>query len=192
MGTHPIFESDFDCLTEMGIISIAVRPTSLSFTTDKAKDVLTLYNQNAFSVKFKVMSTIQDGFDMSLYRGELAPESRLDIAVRAKKAALLAIEPSKIRIEYVSTVDRKVRQHKDIAITVAKPSVSVEQSNKLKRSEPLVDDQRDMNGSYYLFIVAVCLAILADSEYLPDFTHSHKLIASYVMGMMTILLIKLA
>ena len=115
------------------------------------------------------MSTIQDGFDMSLYRGELAPESRLDIAVRAKKAALLAIEPSKIRflgsfgifpkipffvlrIEYVSTVDRKVRQHKDIAITVAKPSVSVEQSTQLKRSEPVVDDQRDMNGSYYLFI----------------------------------------
>ena len=42
----------------MGIISIAVIPTSLSFTTDKAKDVLTLYNQNAFSVKFKVCRQI--------------------------------------------------------------------------------------------------------------------------------------
>ena len=43
-----------------------------------------------------------------------------------------------------------------------------------------------------IFSVAICLAVLADSEYLPVFTQSHKLIASYVLGMMTILLIKLA
>ena len=38
----------------MGPISIAVIPTSLSFSSDKTKDVLTLYNQNPFPVKFKV------------------------------------------------------------------------------------------------------------------------------------------
>ena len=43
------------------------------------------------------MSTIQDGFDLSNYRGELAPESRLDIAVRAKRAVLLSTEAPKLR-----------------------------------------------------------------------------------------------
>merc|ERR1712242_232718 len=190
MGTHPIFESDFDCLTEMGPISIAVIPTSLNFTSEKTKDVLTLYNQNGFVVKFKIMSTIQDGFDLSNYRGELAPESRLDIAVRAKRAVLLSTEAPKLRIEYVSTADRKVRQFKDISIAVTKPTIT-EKPTKA-REEPIIDDQRDTNGSYYLFIVAICLAILADSDYLPVFTQAHKLIASYVLGMMTILLIKLA
>ena len=38
----------------MGPISIAVIPTSLNFTSEKTKDVLTLYNQNGFVVKFKV------------------------------------------------------------------------------------------------------------------------------------------
>ena len=45
------------------------------------------------------MSTIQDGFDLSNARGELAPESRLDIAVRAKKSVLLSDETPKIRYE---------------------------------------------------------------------------------------------
>merc|ERR1712113_1276294 len=107
MGTHPIFESDFDCLTElkMGLVSIAVIPTALNFTNDKTKDVVTIYNQNDFKVKFKIMSTVQDGFDLSVYRGELEPESRLDIAVRAKRAVLHSTEPPKIRIEYVSALD---------------------------------------------------------------------------------------
>lgn len=45
------------------------------------------------------MSTIQDGFDLSNARGELAPESRLDIAVRAKKSVLLSDDTPKIRYE---------------------------------------------------------------------------------------------
>ena len=110
------------------------------------------------------MSTIQDGFDLSNARGELAPESRLDIAVRAKKSVLLSDETPKIRyervdfsqkfklfrIEYVSTSDRKLRQFKDISITVTKPVVTAKPQKP--KTEPLSDDQRDTNGSYYLFI----------------------------------------
>ena len=50
----------------MGPISIAVIPTSLSFSSDKTKDVLTLYNQNPFPVKFKVFFVQNDVINMSL------------------------------------------------------------------------------------------------------------------------------
>ena len=55
------------------------------------------------------------------------------------------------RIEYVSTTDRKVRQFKDITISVTKPVIT--QKPTKAREEPIIDDhQRDTNGSYYLFI----------------------------------------
>ena len=56
------------------------------------------------------MSTIQDGFDLSLYRGELAPESRLDIAVRAKKAVLLSTEAPKLRFKVFLAQFQKLKK----------------------------------------------------------------------------------
>ena len=52
--------------SRMGPISIAVIPTSLTFSSEKTKDVLTLYNQNPFPVKFKVFSAVNDVINMSL------------------------------------------------------------------------------------------------------------------------------
>jgi len=43
-------------ILRMGGLSIAVIPTSLSFSEEKTKNVLTLYNQNPFPIKFKVRS----------------------------------------------------------------------------------------------------------------------------------------
>ena len=52
--------------SRMGPISIAVIPTSLTFSSEKTKDVLTLYNQNPFPVKFKVFSGLNGVIIMPL------------------------------------------------------------------------------------------------------------------------------
>ena len=43
-----------------------------------------------------------------------------------------------------------------------------------------------------LFLVSICIAVLSQSNYLPEFTEAQRLIAAYVLGMMTILLIRSA
>ena len=117
-------------------------------------------------------------------------------------------------------MDKRIRHTKDVSVTlkhIEKTEVTKTKSDKQKTE---VEEVKDPNANYYMCIgtftnlkanlygeypltgnrckflsdilVIVCLGVLSDNAMLPEFSTSHKLIASYVLGMMTILLIKLS
>lgn len=135
------------------------------------------------------MGTVQNGFDLSQYRGELESENRIDIAVRVKKLTKMSEEV--LRIEYTSCLDKRIRHMKDVSVTLKNEKAEVAKTKSDKQKTD-AEEVRDPNANYYLCIVIVCLGVLSDNSMLPEFSTSHKLIASYVLGMMTILLIKLS
>merc|ERR1711990_124906 len=96
-----------------------------------------------------------------------------------------------LRIEYTSCLDKRIRHSKDVCVTL-KQIEKTDMTKNSDRQKTEVDEVRDPNANYYMCIVIVCLGVLSDNAMLPEFSTSHKLIASYVLGMMTILLIKLS
>merc|ERR1712212_1414298 len=102
-------------------------------------------------------------------------------------------DAARSKIEYTSCLDKRIRHTKDVCVTlkqIQKTDMTKMKSNDRQKSE--VEEARDPNANYYMCIVIVCLGVLSDNAMLPQFSTSHKLIASYVLGMMTILLIKLS
>lgn len=136
------------------------------------------------------MGTVQNGFDLSQYRGELQSENRIDIAVRVKKLTKMSEEV--LRIEYTSCLDKRIRHTKDVSVTLKQIEKAEVAKTKTDKQKTDGEEVRDPNANYYMCIVIVCLGVLSDNAMLPEFSTSHKLIASYVLGMMTILLIKLS
>merc|ERR1712048_347752 len=61
MGTHPIFESDFDCLTEMGRYRAEKEYVNLSFTTRMVATVTIIYS---IALVFDFCSTSNAPFDL--------------------------------------------------------------------------------------------------------------------------------
>lgn len=178
-------------LREMSV-SVAVLPPVLRFTPDETKQILTLFNANNFAVKFKLLCTTRDGFQCSHYKGELDPNRRIDIAVRARKLCLSTSE--QLRVQYESVLDRTASSFKNIPLILDEekpPEPRNSKKNLKKEPSNQMDHQKD-NHYYYIFVVVLCLAVLSESSYLPDFSTSHRLIAAYVLGMMTILLIRFA
>lgn len=55
------------------------------------------------------MGTVQNGFDLSQYRGELQSENRIDIAVRVKKLTKMSEEVLRYVINYLLISDSGVR-----------------------------------------------------------------------------------
>lgn len=171
-------------------ISVAVLPPVLRFTPDESKQILTLFNANDFSVKFKLFCTTKEGFQCSHYKGELDPNKRIDIAVRARKLCLSTEE--QLRVQFLSMTDRTVTSYKNVPLILEedKPPESRNVKKRVKENSLSNSDQPKDSHYFYIIIVVLCLAVLSENAYLPNFTASHRLIAAYVLGMMTILLIR--
>merc|ERR1712193_358253 len=90
MGTHPIFESDFDCLTETRINSIEMAPRKGKVV--KEEEVILLGpkvadGENVFGVTGG-MKVKADRDESSPYAAMLAAQ---DVAVRAKELGITAL-----------------------------------------------------------------------------------------------------
>lgn len=169
-------------------ISVAVLPPALRFSPSETKQILTLFNANDVTVKYKLLCTSKDGFQISPHKGEIEPNKRIDIAVRARKLTLSTEE--KLRVEFLSTADRKASNAKNVQLILEDDKPPEPRVAPRNAPPPLPIQTRSDNHLYFMFFVVICVAVLSQSKYLPDFTEAQRLIAAYVLGMVTILLIR--
>ncbi|CAG5088547.1 Oidioi.mRNA.OKI2018_I69.PAR.g11880.t1.cds [Oikopleura dioica] len=171
-------------------LSVAVLPPALRFSPSESKQILTLFNANDEPVKYKMLCTSKDGFQISPSKGEIEPNKRIDIAVRARKLTLSSEE--KLRVEFYSMTDKSRRNAKNVNLILDDDKPPEPRPVPRVSETPAVQVKTDQNHFYYMFFVSICIAVLSQSNYLPEFTEAQRLIAAYVLGMMTILLIRSA
>ncbi|CBY08729.1 unnamed protein product [Oikopleura dioica] len=170
---------------------VAVLPPALRFSPSETKQILTLFNANDEPVKYKMLCTSKDGFQISPSKGEIEPNKRIDIAVRARKLTLSSEE--KLRVEFYSQIDKNRRNAKNIPLILNEDEPpEPRQAPRTASETAAVPVKTEQNHLYYMFFVSICIAVLSQSKYLPEFNEAQRMIAAYVLGMMTILLIRSA
>jgi hypothetical protein len=63
-------------------IPVFISPTELVFSLSKRRTLLTVYNPYGNEAQFKIMATNPDRFDVSLTKGTIKPNRRIDVTIR--------------------------------------------------------------------------------------------------------------
>ncbi|XP_075538973.1 motile sperm domain-containing protein 1-like isoform X1 [Dermacentor variabilis] len=202
----------------VGRMPVVVCPSQLDFYLDQQeshKQVLTLYNINDFSVRFQLLSNAPRCYAVAEPEGVLKPHSFIDVVVRHREA----LEANVGRRDHLRIIMReeggRLHGHRDVPATLrparsrgdeplSAATGSVPQEPSLGAERRL--SQRATNGpSPAVFVVAVaCLVALvlplegasgsssssSSSHPFLQLTHQQKLIAAYILGLVTMLVVR--
>lgn len=196
-----------------GRMPVVVCPSQLDFFLDQQeshKQVLTLYNINDFSVHFQLLSNAPRRYAVAEPEGVLKPHSFTDVVVRHREA----LEGNVGRRDHLRIImceeGGRLHGHRDVPATL-RPARSRGDEPSLMGSmplEPLPGVERQLsrgaaiaNGpSPLIVVVAVaCLVALllplegasgSSSHPFLQLNHQQKLIAAYILGLMTMLVVR--
>ncbi|XP_066993957.1 motile sperm domain-containing protein 1 [Anabrus simplex] len=201
-------------------VPVFVYPTPITFYLEDQtshKQVLTLYNPYEFAIRFRVLCTAPNKYTVVDPEGSIRPRCCIDIVVRhnAVSAANCNVT-DKFRIQMQNHASKQVIGKQDVAATLlpGKPCgtlpdpeefLRLPTTSSVQQQFGLVRDQRQVTGrihtTNYIVVVAalVCIGALLlpthgdqDSRF-PVYLHltTHlKLIFAYVLGMVTMVLLR--
>ncbi|XP_074658008.1 motile sperm domain-containing protein 1-like [Tubulanus polymorphus] len=200
-------------------VPVFVFPSSVTFYTDDQssyKQVLTVYNPYDFVLKFKVLSTSPKKYLVTDSEGVVKPRCCVDIVIRhtdvcSKNEGIR----DKFRIQISERGQKSVIGKKDV-ISILLPTIDqshagddkFEQLPRATTSSASESQQRMLNPSqgrssgpslFVIFAAISCIFALmlpnqGDRESrLPTYIHlsqNQKLIAAYVLGLVTMVLLR--
>lgn len=183
------------------------------------KQVLTLYNPYEFPIRFRVLCTAPNKYTVVDPEGSIRPRCCIDIVVRHNAVTLANCNiTDKFRIQMQNHTTKQLMGKQDIPATLlpGKSSGSLSDSseeflrlpsapNTVQQQFGLIRDPRPVAGRYqtpnYVVVMAaiICIGALLlptqgdeDSRF-PEYFHltsNLKLIFAYVLGMVTVVVLK--
>lgn len=193
-----------------GRMPVVVCPSQLDFYLDQQeshKQVLTLYNINDFSVRFQLLSNAPRRYAVAEPEGMLKPHSFTDVVVRHREA----VEGNVGRRDHLRVImyeeGGRLHGHRDVPATLRPPRGRGDEpcSTSSVPLEPSLGTERQpsraaANGpSFAIVLVAlVCLAALVlplegasgGSHPYLQLTHQQKLVAAYILGLVTMIIVR--
>ncbi|XP_003730214.1 motile sperm domain-containing protein 1 [Strongylocentrotus purpuratus] len=198
-----------------GKIPIFVFPTELAFYVDDRKShkqVLTIYNPYDFPFRFKVLCTAPRKYNVVDSEGTVRPGCCVDILIRIKELSETGFgQRDKFRLNLYHHGQREVIGRKDVpALLAATAQGRGDQDNEDTSSQGsspsssnLVFAQANRGragpGATVVLLALMCIVALMlptqgeKGSRLPDYLHltvNQKLIAAYVLGLLTMVLLR--
>ncbi|XP_048513000.1 motile sperm domain-containing protein 1-like [Athalia rosae] len=204
-----------------GKVPVFVFPQSITFFLDDQsthKQVLTLYNPYDIPIKFKVLSTAPNKYKVVDPEGIIKAHCFVDIVVRHTALTIANCNVvDKFRIKMQEHPTKQGIGKRDVEARLLSGTETSERTNldqemfqhlpsnegKQQHSYALTSQNRNIErGTNYVALIAglVCIAALLlptegeRSPRIPDYLHlsiNFKLIFSFVLGMVTIIVLRL-
>lgn len=193
-------------------LPVFVFPDSLTFFADDQstfKQILTVYNPYTFSVQFKVFGTAPRCYKVTEAEGVIKSRCYVDVVIRCVEITCATERSDKFR---VCLFEHGVSQHigeKEIAALVFSTKATAnERHSKIKskerpfrthRHEAIIEDVKSGPGALVIGLGLFCLIALmlpTDGEHnssIPSYLHltfNQKLIAAYILGLVTMVVLK--
>lgn len=205
-----------------GSLPVFVFPTELVFYADDQtshKQVLTLYNPYEFALKFKVLCTAPNKYNVVDATGAVKPQCCVDIVIRHRdvRACHFGVY-DRFRLQVSEQSQRKALGRKEVSATLRPsaaqdPSSPRPQDDERKLKEPMSESEffeqtsyqtesRPVAGGPSLLTVLlglVCMAALMlptlgeQETTVPVYLHlsvNKKLVAAYVLGLLTMVILR--
>lgn len=183
------------------------------------KQVVTIYNPYDFHIQYRALCTARDKYTMPDWRGTLAPRRRIDIVIRCTEitdANIGVTDKFRFQIYDISSPNVTLVGEKEVPATLVatEESLQTEETASFRPSKKALlvrGDHSDLDhrrqevdqGPSLFVIVLGLLCILAlglpdagspmEQGRLPSYLHlslNQKLIAAYVLGLITMVLFR--
>jgi len=197
-------------------LPVFVFPNSLTFTDSIRTQTITLYNPYDFSLKFNLLCTKPNAFSVSNNEGTIRERCCQDIVLRLIDLNISS-ERFLITITQINSREQKKRGQRQINVNkrteleveseVSPPFSPITQTSPTNREmtreiNELIErrDRREVTPHLTAIVAAVIciLTLMLPNDFeknssFPSFLHlniTHKLVAAYVLGLVTIAILR--
>ncbi|CAI4228698.1 unnamed protein product [Auanema sp. JU1783] len=172
--------------------------------------MFTLFNPYDYIIKYRVLATSPTSYEVGSHSGFIDPNCCKDFTVRCKLTMEVG-NVDKLRVEIKPKHTSNMYGSKEIElVTTARSTESSKRPNisdltnapAIHANEPRAADAQDLNQAPYLVVGLLCAVALvlptvhepgAANSNIPEYFHltlPQKLVAAYILGIISILLIR--
>merc|ERR1711917_58591 len=119
MGTHPIFESDFDCLTDVGTLGACINKTFFSQMVEETRkrrlDNLYWYSQNCIQAYVDMPEIMNQGSKADLYEFQSYCKERVqDLGNDIKNLQVVQNEADELTTKCIQLITNRIEKRRDL------------------------------------------------------------------------------